>query len=160
MYFTARGSQCIDSGYLDQGITLLTDALHCSPPGTRSYSIASAVLAYAYQQKGEEYLSEEFLIRSAISDIEAVVKENNSIRTLASMMYENGEIDRANRYVKESLANANTYNARLRNLQTSKMLPIIDSAYAKAIELQRERLTLLLILISSLSIGQIGRAHV
>ena len=155
LYFSSKGSQYLDSGYIEEAKILLFKALETSKPGTRGYAIATAILAAMYDKEGDVQKNQEYLIRSAISDIQAVVKENNSIRTLASLMFEQGEIDRANRYVKESMQNANTFNARLRNLQTSKMLPIIDNAYNTQLKEQQQKLKRLLICAVSLSIGLI-----
>ena len=152
-YEATKGGKWLDRGYLQEADALLYKADLMTGPGTRNYAIATAVLSDVYRQEGNLEKSQEFLIMSAISDVEAVVKENNSIRTLANIMFEQGEIDRANRYVKESMENANTFNARLRNLQASKMLTIIDSAYSKEIQRQQKRLQNLLLIISIIPIA-------
>lgn len=54
--------------------------------------------------------------------------------------------------MRVSMEDAIFFNARLRNLQASKMLPIIDRAYQKEKEAQRKELQILLIIISVLSI--------
>ncbi|MCS2585106.1 DUF6377 domain-containing protein [Bacteroides sp. BFG-551] len=92
------------------------------------------------------------MVKSAISDIQAVVKENNSLRALAELMYEEGQMARADHYMKVSIEDANFFNARLRNLQASRMLPVIDRAYRKEKEAQRKELQILLVIISVLSV--------
>ena len=132
---------------------------------TREYAVITSILAFInlYDNKPEE--RKENLTRSAIADIKAVVKENNSLRALAEMLYEEGEVERANKYMKKSMVDASFYNARLRNVQASKMLPVIDEAFQTEKEAQRRKLQIFLMVISVLSIFllitiEIGRAHV
>ena len=47
-------------------------------------------------------------------------------------MFEDGDVERANRYLKKSIADANFYSALMRNAQSAKMLPVIDDAYTNA----------------------------
>ncbi len=118
---------------------------------TREYALINSIIAYLYELKGDKEKQKEFLAISAISDIRASVKENVSLRTLAVLLFADGNIKRANGYIKKSLDDANFYNARLRNVQTSKLLPIIDKAYQLDRENQENKLRTLLIIVSVLS---------
>jgi len=93
----------------------------------------------------------EHLALSALSDIKGNIMENASLRSLATLLYEEDDIDRANTYIKKSMEDANFYNARIRNLQTSRILPIIDNAYQLDKAKQQEKLKQLLVVISILS---------
>ncbi len=70
-----------------------------------------------------------------------------AIRALATQVFEDGDIDRANHYLKVSFDDANFYSARMRNAQSSRMLPVIDKAYdTRQKELQaRQRIMLYII---------------
>ncbi|UAK43157.1 DUF6377 domain-containing protein [Bacteroides nordii] len=119
---------------------------------TREYAILTSILAFTYQNDSQLELQKMCLAESAIADIKAVVKENNSLRALAELLYEEGAIERANKYMKKSMADASFYNARLRNVQSSKMLPVIDSSYQLEKEMQRRKLQVFLGVISILSL--------
>ena len=54
--------------------------------------------------------------------------------------------------MKKSMADASQYNARLRNVQASKMLPMIDYSYQMEKELQHKKLQFFLGVISLLSV--------
>ena len=95
---------------------------------------------------------EKWLTISAISDLQLAKKEYISLRSLAFLMYENGDIDRAYKYIKRSLEDALFCNARLRTYEISKMLPIINEAYQKQNETNRLQLMLFLISASILSV--------
>ncbi|WP_321334314.1 DUF6377 domain-containing protein [uncultured Bacteroides sp.] len=151
-YIITKVPKLVDKGEFKEAETLLYNYLPGVSSGTRNYSVLTSILAFVYQCTHQTELRKINLIKSAISDVKAVVKENNSIRSLAELLYEEGQIVRADHYVKASMEDANFYNARLRNLQASKMLPIIDNAYQLEKEMQRKKLQMLLIVISILSV--------
>ncbi|MDO4319791.1 MAG: DUF6377 domain-containing protein [Bacteroidales bacterium] len=125
-------------GKTDEAIGLMAKELEKYRCGTREYSIVASILAYLYKTRGDAYNHKRYLAYSTISDIKGVVKENMAIRELATTIFDEGDIERANRYLKKSFADANFYAARMRNAQSSRMLPVIDEAYnEKQHKLQR-----------------------
>ena len=108
---------------------ILKDDLAKATIGSRRYSIIASILASLYQQTGDALQHRRYLALSVISDLKGVVKENMAIRALSTAMFEDGDIERANRYLKQSFADANFFSARMRNAQSSRMLPLIDDAY-------------------------------
>lgn len=119
------------AGELEDVIGEMTDFLGEYTSGTREYSILASTLAYIYQIHGYRDEGKRYLILSAISDVKGAVKENMSFRAVATLMFEDGDIERANRYLMKSIADANFYSALMRNAQSSKMLPVIDEAYSQ-----------------------------
>lgn len=131
---------------------ILLEATDTVKPDTREFSILNSILAYLYQEKKDRDKEKFYLAKSAISDMHAAVKENISLRTLAILLFDDGDTERANLYIKQSLEDANFYNARLRNIQIARVLPIIDKAYQMDREKQERKLRLLLIVVSVLSV--------
>lgn len=146
------GRRCIDMRQFDKAERALLPYLPQVEKDTRDYAILTSIIAYLYELKGDEEKQLEFLALSAIADIKASIKENTSLGLLASALMQKGDITRANRYIKKSMDDANFYNARLRNIQVSKILPIIDSAYQleKDKHQKYQRTALIVILILSL----------
>lgn len=151
-YAINYGTKYIELKKYDKAEKILLNAFDTVKPDTREFSILYSILAYLYQEKKDVEKEKEYLIRSAISDIHSAIKENISLRTLAILLYDNGDIERANIYIKQSLEDANFYNARLRNIQIARVLPIIDKAYQIDREKQEKKLRVLLIVVSILSI--------
>lgn len=120
-------------------------------PDSKESAQITSIISFMYGRMGDRTKEQEYLAISAIADIKSSVKENISLRALAILLFEDGEIDRANRYIKTSLDDANFYNSRLRNMQTAKILPIIDKAYQLDRENQENKLRSLLIVVSILS---------
>ena len=136
----------------DKAYSLISNFLRKAKIDSRKYGILHSYLAYISGQKGDNERRIYHLLESAIADIKNSVKENISLRTLSELLYQNGDIKRANIYMKKSIEDANFFNARLRNIQSSKMLPIIDSAYQMEREARISNLRVMLIIIGILSL--------
>ena len=119
---------------------------------TREYSMYTAIFAYLYERMGDFPKQKYYLTLSAISDIKSAVKENHALRSLATILYEEGDYSRANIYIKKSLEDANFYNSRLRNIQSSKVLSIVDKAYEIEKQKKDRQLRYLIITLSLLSV--------
>jgi cell division protein FtsB len=115
-----------------------------------------AIIAYcisnAYLGKKDRKAEERWLIISAIYDIQSATKEYISLRRLAFLLYEDGDVDRAYKYIRRSLDDALFCNARLRTYEISQMLPIIDKAYQNQTEARQRQLIKSLVSISVLTI--------
>lgn len=97
--------------------------------GTREYSILASTLSYIFLENGQIPEYKKYLVLSAISDVEAAVKENMSFREVATVKYNEGDVAHAKLYLKKSIEDANFFSALMRNAQSSKMLPVIDGSY-------------------------------
>ena len=119
-----------------------------------------AYVAYSisdiYRLMGNREKEKQYLIVSAIADIKSAVKEYISLRRLATLLYEDGDIERSYLYMKRALEDAIYCNARLRVIEVSDIMPIINKAYED--KTQREKHVTLLALesISVLSLMLIG----
>ena len=151
-YIITKGPSLVDSSRQKEAEGLLNAYLEKVSPDTREYAVITSILAFVYQYDDQPELRKVCLAKSAIADIKAVVKENNSLRALAELLYEEGDVERANNYMKKNVADASFYNARLRNVQASRMLPVIDRSYQLEKEMQRRKLQVFLWVISILSL--------
>lgn len=125
--------------------------------GTRDYSMIAFERSYTYY----DYLNErtdqkKYLILSAISDIKASVKDNASLTTLAVILFEEGYVDKAHKYISFSFDDAKFYNSQLRFLNISNILPLISKSYEKQSTIQKTKLKQSLIFISVLFVILIG----
>lgn len=134
----------------EQNVNKFLETTH---PGTRLHAIGSFCKAVIDGKLGNIESQERCLIYSAISDIESSTKENRSMQDLASILYQKGETARAYKYIQSSLEDANFYNARFRNIQISKVQPIIEETYLQTINTQNKQLRWSIFLISILFAG-------
>ncbi len=139
-YMVCVMAETARQGDSKKAISELTQHIKEYQSGTREYSILVSTLAYIHQRAGNEKEHKRYLIESAISDVKAAIKENVSFREAAMVMFHDGDIQRAKRYLKKSIDDANFFSALLRNAQSSKMLPLIDDAYTANQEQLNQRL--------------------
>lgn len=78
-----------------------------------------------------------YMALSAINDIRSNTRETSAGKTLASYMYEAGDIDRATRYVHRAQSDANFYNTRIRKMEINSILPLIESRRYEQMSRQR-----------------------
>lgn len=116
------------------------------------YSVATSSLSYLYDQNNQEKIAMKYLGFAAISDIKNAITENIALRNLAIELYENGEVGKANHYVRVALQDATFYNARHRKNQISSILPIIESAQLHKLEQKNESLQNTVTLLAVLSL--------
>lgn len=150
-YASYYGIKHINTGEMEKAEKVLYMYLPKAKLGTRPYSILNSVLSFFYRVQADTSKMKAHLALSALSDIRGNIMENASLRELATLLYESGDVDRANTYIKKSMEDANFYNARIRNFQTSKVLQIINKAYQTNQAAQQRKLERLLVVISILS---------
>ena len=97
-------------------------------------------LAEIYHYLGDRKREKVYLAASAIGDLQSSVKEYLSLHRLATLLYEDGDLDRAYNYMRCALEDAVFSNSRLRTLEVSKMLPYINKAYEAKMGQERDRL--------------------
>ena len=85
--------------------------------------------AQIYQAQGNIEAAREQLIRSACADLRGAVREYVAMRELAVMLYQQGDIDHAYRYIQCAVEDAEAGSMRGRTLEISTIYPIIQSAY-------------------------------
>ena len=114
------------------------------------FSMTAATLSYVYGVMGDRDMQRKYLAHSVISDTECAITENESLHSLALMLFDEGRTRKAYEYIQISLADANFYNARLRRVEIAKSQPVIESAFLSELARQRLRLYISLAFISLL----------
>lgn len=136
----------------DEAIRLLTDYLALQKDYEHDVAICAYTLSESYRLKGDKEKEKEYLIVSAMADMKTAVREYISLRKLAVLLYQEGDIERAYSYVKICMEDAAACNARLRKLEILEIFPIINDAYQQKTEKQQEQMKWALVSISLLSL--------
>mgnify|MGYP000187628792 CR=1 FL=1 len=71
----------------------------------------------------------ECLANAAVIDLRNGVREYIALPELAVALYEQGDINRAYRYLHRSIDDAAACNAKIRTMEMSNTMPLIDAAY-------------------------------
>ena len=144
--------KCIVHARYDEAIDMLMEYYRKPSLDNHAQAMIAYTISEGYRLKGDKQGQKHYLALSAIADLKSAVKEYVSLRKLASLVYEEGDIDRAYNYLKCSLEDATLCNARLRTLEISQVFPIIDKAYQLKTERQQREMKISLICISLLSV--------
>lgn len=148
-YLFAYAANRCEAGDYKTAISTLEGLLPQLRQGTREYSVVTGTLGYFYHFTDDREKQKEYFALSAISDFIGCIRETNSLRALAVLLYEDGMTERAYRYLWTSVRDAQFYGSRLRTFQTGQITPIIVQAWLQE-QTQHQR-AVTIILISSLA---------
>ena len=153
-YTFAHAVYLCESGHVKEAVKEFEAYLPQLRRGTRDYSVVTSTLAYFYSHLQQDDLREQYLLLSAISDAEAAISENNSLRELSAVLLANGDTDRAFRYLNVAIENANFYGTRLRNQQAAQLVPSIVSTYddLRTAQSHRAKIFILILLLGILAL--------
>ena len=155
-YLVTRAESLADGGNQQQAIDLLATLLPRYKSGDRMYSIITSTMSFHYSQLDDMDKQMEYLIKSAESDLEGCIRENTSLRAIADRLFDEGDIDRAYRYMRVAVDDANFYGTRLRNIQASGIVPKILNAYQTKQEQGNRKMMWLLGVISLIALLLVG----
>jgi len=142
-----------DANEYGKALEVNANILSLTESGYREYSLATFNRSYMLRDYLNDYEGQKInLILSAISDIQSSVKDNASLSDLASILFEEGALEKAHKYINYSLEDARFYNSKLRSLSISKVLPDISNAFEDMIKKQSDEQKQQLIYISILSL--------
>ena len=151
-YLLSIAENYADSKEYDKAIAVLADLLKRFKPGDHMYSIVTSTMSFFYQQEGDKDKQMECLIASAESDLQGCIRENTALRMIADHLFDEGDIDRAYRYMRVAVDDANFYGTRLRNIQSSRIVPKILSAYQTKQDRNRRNMLALVITLSVIAL--------
>lgn len=108
--------------YTDSAMARLTPQMH-------DYAIFAFERAIIYREMGNTQSFHQWLLRSAIADVQCGVTDNGSSWMVAMEAYNTGDLDRAYRYINYSVNNANTFNAVTRYQQIAPLALMITRTH-------------------------------
>lgn len=126
----------IDNGQYNRAAEMLLRNLSDTPSTERGAAVSYNQLATIYGHQGFTERQAYYLTLSAICDMKGGVREYLSLQALASLLNKLGDHERAYAYIKRSVADATEAGAKLRMLEISEVMPVIDAAYT---EMQADR---------------------
>jgi hypothetical protein len=151
-YRLVRSSQLLYDGKYNEALDIAKEGYITFNKNDHDIAMTAYTLSEVYRYMGDKEQEKIYLAISSINDLRAGVKEYIALRDLAILLYEAGDIDRAYSYIKCSMEDAIFCNARLRTLELSRMLPIINYTYDLKMKKEKDSLVMSLVVISVLSI--------
>lgn len=149
-YYLLHGTEQLKAGQYESARETFHRLYNYSPMTEHQRAITVSTLGHIYTILGRNNEAIFLLAIAAISDIKSSVKETVALRNLALLLYNKGDNERAYRYIKIALEDADYYNARQRKKEVGNILPIIEGKQLNRIENQKSQLIKYLFLISIL----------
>jgi hypothetical protein len=151
-YKKAKEMQLIENGNILESRKMIGKLLSEMNEKMPAYAFFAYRMAMTYRAENNIEQEKKYLILSALSDIRCAIKDNASLTLLAMRLYEEKKIDKAYDYIQFSLADAVFFNAPLRFIEITKILPVINEAYQLKSERQKNQLKTYVYLISFLAL--------
>ena len=116
---------------------------------SRNYAVQAYWQGQICDQRGNTEEAIHWFVESALCDVQEAIKDNASLSTLAAILLDISETDRAFRYIRFSLEDATFYNAKLRKVQIATTFPMIEKAYndSRVVQEKQKRLYMYAIII-------------
>lgn len=106
-----------------------------------------------YDDLGVQDSTRYYYALSALSDMRCGILEHAALRSLAVLLYYDGDISRAYTYIKQCMDDADKCNARLRTVELAKDMPEILDTYNHMISNQKRSLVIAIIFLTLLLIA-------
>ena len=146
-----KEKQYRDSHNIVRALDINTQRLANVDEGSRKFALIAFERSLLFEQNGEFEKQKKYLILSAISDIQASVKDNASMGILAMILFAEGSVDSAHRYINFSYNDAKFYSSQIRFIYIANSMPLITKAYEQKNSKQKSKLQNSLIFISILA---------
>ena len=138
LYYYMKGISLFYSGKSINEISAsLNKAMQMFGPENRMYGMAAYALSKAYGKNKQLEQQERYLLLAAISDVMSSNNESLALQDVALSLYKNkNDLDKARKYINQTLKDAHAYNSRLQRVELYTDLHVILSAYNE--KLQKE----------------------
>ncbi len=138
LYYYMKGINLFYSGRSINEISAsLNKAMQMIGPENRMYGRAAYFLSKAYGKNKQLEQQRRYLLLAAISDVMSANNESLALQDVALLLYKNkNDLDKARKYINQTLKDANVYNSRLQRVELYANLHTILSAYNE--KLQKE----------------------
>lgn len=131
-----------------EAISLMENFMAENELSEHDRAICAWTLSESYGLLGDKPNQKQQMLISAISDMKSAVREYVSLRQLAIMLYQEGDLDRAYKYLTIAVDDAAKCNARQRIIELNDTYPTINSIYVETVRNQKKTLERTIIIIT------------
>ncbi|MCF8364700.1 MAG: DUF6377 domain-containing protein [Bacteroidales bacterium] len=137
---------------LDSALFFYRKVLNDFDVSLHQKAMVYAAMAVCSLETGDTVTAVSYYAESAINDIKSVVTETIALRNLANILFYQGKVKEAHKYIVLANKDAGFYGARQRSFQISGVLPIIEGEKLGLIENQKKQLEFYVIILALLSL--------
>lgn len=135
-----NGLKQMKEGNLEKAFAYLKSLMEKAGLTNHEIALTASTLSFIYLSRGEVKTAIGYQARAAIADIKSSTKETFAMLSLAQLLFQQGDFDRASLFIKKAIDDANTYGARQRKVQVNAIMPIIQGNELLNIRKQRTKL--------------------
>ena len=148
-YIYAMSEKLSEQGEHAAAIALITNYYNRPSVTDRNRAILDYSLAVAWHGAGDLEKAKRYYAKSAIADLKTPVRDYRSLLELALLLYRDGRVERAFRYVLCSMEDLQASNTRIRTMEFMPVMTLISDSYQKELS---EKTRLLFITLGLLSV--------
>lgn len=137
---------------LAQALKISDQWLKMVKKGDRNYAIVAYYRYIVVAKMKRMSEAKYWLAQSAISDITHAVMDQGALWALANLINEDGDPDRAYAYINFSWNCAQKFGTRLRSIQISPILSVIETNYQKKLNTQNKQLISFIFVVSLMAV--------
>lgn len=147
-----RADQLNEHGKPREAINLLEGFMDSHELPEHERAICAWTLSESYGKLGDRPNQKRQVLISSISDMKSGVLEYISLRKLALLLYQEGDLERAYRFLTIAVDDAAKCNARQRIVELSDSYPMINGIYVEKVQSQKKTLERTILIITVLSV--------
>ena len=135
-----------------EAISLLEGFIAENDLSEHELAICAYTLSESYERLNDRENQKKQLLISAISDMKTAVREYVSLRQLALLLYREGDLERAYRFLTIAVDDAAKSNSRQRIIELNDSYPMINRIYVETVHNQKKTLERTIFIITILSV--------
>lgn len=147
IYLRNRVQQLVNDNRGYEALSYSNRWMALTKPNTHEYAIMAYYRSEAYHKMGNVAKQKEWLARSAVADLNNAVMDQASLWMLADILYSEGQLDRAYRYMAYSWKCVSLFTTHKRAWDVTPILTVINESYQQKTRTANQRLTVLCIVV-------------
>ena len=153
-YNALKSVELNNQGKYDEALKCSDKWMKLAKPGTRDYATMSFYRSEIYRSQGDVEMERYWLIMSALTDIRQAIMDQAALWSLAnSLMNEEGDLDRAYKYMDFSWECISFFSNHMRSWLVSPILTRINDKYKENLHQANTNLIWTIAAISLLVVG-------
>ena len=151
-YVLAQALKSLNNFENQRAISLFNKLLNDFDLNPHQAAISHCCVGIGYIRIGEKEQAKLHLLRAIIADIQSATMETLATKVLAELLFHEGDLQKANKYIEEAQKDARFFGSNVRRLEISYIQPDIEAAVLDQVEKEKELVFSVSIIISLLSL--------
>lgn len=149
-YLMRKEVMLVNAKKLKEALKINDERLAMCKEGTHEYGVVAYYRYLIYRDLKDDEQVTYWLLKSAICDVKNSINDQASLWILADMLSQEGDMERAYKYINFSWNANKQFSTRIRSWQISPTLGTIDHNYQKQLQKANSRLIFSIICVSLL----------